>query len=272
MSFELRMLGPLTVLQDGRALELPVSRKARALLAYLALSPRAVLRGRLTDLLFDDVSDPRGELRWCLSKLRGVMGARIQSLDQSVRLELADCLVDAQEVQQACSANLAELPLERVRELLEHFRGAFLEGLQVDGCPEIAGWLLMQRRAFHAWHVALLQRLIDNTPDGESLGYVEKWLELAPHDLRAHELLLEALARAGRIREGEQHLSVSLRLFKSEGLDGSPMEKAWRKATRRNSAPARTLTSASDSHSHDYCLKGRQHLARMMKHGLDSQP
>jgi DNA-binding SARP family transcriptional activator len=270
VTLELRLLGPLTVLQDGRALELPVSRKARALLAYLAMSPRGLLRDRLGDLLFDDVSDPRGELRWCLSKLRGVVGARIQSREGSVRLELADCLVDAHEIEQACKAGAGALAPERARDLLAHFRGAFLEGLQVDNCPEITGWLLTQRRRFQAWHVALLERLADTT-DGESIGYVEKWLAVAPLDMRAHEHLLRALAFHGRFREGEEHLAVSVRLFDAEGLDGAALKRAWRAATARKArAAAFNLTSASDAQSQDYCLQGRQHLAGMMKHGLDT--
>lgn len=271
MTLELRMLGSLTVLQDGRPLDLPVSRKARVLLAYLALAPRGVLRDRLCSLLFEDVSNPRGELRWCLSKLRGVMGDRIQSREQSVQLELGGCVVDAHEIQQACRSDPATLAPARARDLLEQYRGAFLDGLQVDGCPQVTAWLLTQRRSFQAWHVALLQRLAETAPDGESLGYLEKWLELAPLDMNAHERLLESLARAGRFREGEQHLSVSLRLFDSEGLDGAALTRVWRAATTRRTRTGASHTStAAESHSHEYCVQGRQHLARMMKRGLDS--
>src|ERR1041384_8328553 len=73
IGFKIAMLGPLSLARNGIALELPTSRKVRALLAYLALSPRPVGRGRLCELLWDGPDDPRGELRWCLSKLRGVL-------------------------------------------------------------------------------------------------------------------------------------------------------------------------------------------------------
>ncbi|MFL5282649.1 MAG: tetratricopeptide repeat protein, partial [Rhodopila sp.] len=53
---------------------------------------------------------------------------------------------------------------------------------------------------------------------------------LAPFDPRVHELLLNALARDGRIREGEEHLAATLQLFESEGLDGAPIRAAWRRA------------------------------------------
>ncbi len=52
---------------------LPPSRKLRALLAYLALAREPVSRSQLCELLWDAPSDPRGELRWCLSKLRRLL-------------------------------------------------------------------------------------------------------------------------------------------------------------------------------------------------------
>ena len=72
-SLQLRLLGALTVSRGGRPVPLPSSRKVRALLAYLALSPRPVARSQLCELLWDVPNDPRGELRWSLSKLRGIV-------------------------------------------------------------------------------------------------------------------------------------------------------------------------------------------------------
>src|SRR5215813_12939327 len=66
----LLLLGPLQVIQDGRPRPPPPSRKARALLAYLAMAARPVSREKLCELFWDVADDPRGELRWCLSKLR----------------------------------------------------------------------------------------------------------------------------------------------------------------------------------------------------------
>ena len=130
----------------------------RALLAYLALAPRATPRHRLCNLLWDTASDPRGELRWALSKLRGVVGAtRIGSREDSVRLELADSSVDALEIQRAARPASTRSRRERARDLLALFNGDFLEGLELDGCPELTGWLLAQRRRFRAWRVALLE-------------------------------------------------------------------------------------------------------------------
>jgi DNA-binding SARP family transcriptional activator len=67
-----QMFGPLTLRRNGVALTLPASRKVRGLFAYLALSPRPVSRSQLCELLWEIPNDPRGELRWCLSKIRNL--------------------------------------------------------------------------------------------------------------------------------------------------------------------------------------------------------
>ena len=67
---EIRLLGELTVLRGGESIPLPPSKKARALLGPLIAVPGPHLRERLCDLLWDGPVDPRGELRWALSRLR----------------------------------------------------------------------------------------------------------------------------------------------------------------------------------------------------------
>lgn len=62
------------VVRSGRAVELPKSRKARALLAYLALENRPVRRTRLCEMFWDSAADPRGGLRWALTRLRKALG------------------------------------------------------------------------------------------------------------------------------------------------------------------------------------------------------
>lgn len=165
MSFHLRMLGPLSVSQDDRVFELPASRKVRALLAYLALAPRATPRHRLCRLLWDTASDPRGELRWSLSKLRGVLGAsRVTSSEDFIRLELADTFVDALEIQRATQAGIGTLTPARASDLLALFDGEFLEGLELDTGVELTAWVVAQRRHFSALRVELVARATQSAP------------------------------------------------------------------------------------------------------------
>lgn len=246
-AIELRLLGPMTVRRDGIALPLPASRKVRGLLAYLAMAPGPVQRGRLCELLWDVPNDPRGELRWALSKIRGVVDApdrrRVVARDDTVALDLTDCSVDVLEVDRATRAGIETLDPERLRALSSLFAGELLEGLEIERSPSFNAWVASQRRHLHGQHVAILKRLVDGAGDDEVLGYLETFLRLAPLDQRNHELLLEALVRQGRLGEGEEHVAATIRLFESEGLDHTLLREFWRAAKRK--AASRSSTSVS---------------------------
>lgn len=70
MSLALSVFGEFALIRDGSRVDLPNSKKTRALLAYLALNPRPHRRERLCDIFWDRTDDPRAALRWSLSKLR----------------------------------------------------------------------------------------------------------------------------------------------------------------------------------------------------------
>lgn len=57
---EIRLLDGLSVRRYGERVPLPVSRKIRALLAWLALEPGEHRRSSLCDLLWAGTADPRG--------------------------------------------------------------------------------------------------------------------------------------------------------------------------------------------------------------------
>lgn len=237
---EIRLLGPCSIRRHGVHQTLPASRKVRALLAYLALSPQAVARSRLCELLWDVPSDPRGELRWCLSKIRGLLDEpgrhRVITVADTVRLDLADCFVDATRIAEA-ARSVPTIDTDRLPVLAALFTGDFLDGLEIDRSPAFDGWLAAQRRRYRVWHVAMLDRLVSDSPDDEALGHLDRWLELAPFDRRAHEFLLRVLARQMRLREGEEHLAATARLFEAEGIDWAPLRDAWRTA-RADAAPS----------------------------------
>ncbi|NUZ07342.1 transcriptional regulator [Schlegelella sp. ID0723] len=237
----MRLLGPLTLRRDGVALALPASRKVRALLAYLAMANRPVTRSHLCELLWDLPSDPRGELRWCLSKLRGVLDEpdrpRVVASGDSVGLDLAGCLVDAREVTAAMQQGIAALPAARLQDLATLCSGSdFLEGLDLPRSPAFAGWRVAERRRLRAAHAALLEHWAKALPPASdaALAAVEQWLAIAPFDRRAHEQLLDALAARGRLREGDEHLSSTARRYELEGQDWAPIGHAWRAAKLRH--------------------------------------
>src|SRR4029453_10622763 len=72
-ALEVRVLGEFAVLRAGRGVGLPPSRKTRALLAYLAVVGRPQHRDHLCGMFWDTPDDPRGALRWSLSKIRQIV-------------------------------------------------------------------------------------------------------------------------------------------------------------------------------------------------------
>jgi TolB-like protein/DNA-binding SARP family transcriptional activator/Flp pilus assembly protein TadD len=188
-------------------------------------------------LLWDVPNDPRGELRWCLSKARGILDEpgrqRVRTQGDTIALDLGDCFVDALEVARAIDKGLDTHVSGELPKLCSMFSGDFLDGLEIDRSPQFQGWLVSQRRRFRGCQTALLENMAGRAKDEEKFGYLEQWLALAPFDQRVHELMLDALGRSGRIREGDEHVAAAVRSFEAEGLDTTPIRSAWKSARSR---------------------------------------
>jgi DNA-binding SARP family transcriptional activator/TolB-like protein len=234
---QLRLLGPMVVHRGQTPLALPPSRKARALLAYLALAARPVSRHHLSELLWDTPNDPRGELRWCLSKLRRTIDlpgepSHVQTDGDLLRLQ-GPLAVDVAQIDAAARGGLAAMAPDALQLLLPRFEaGDFLEGLEIAAAPGYAAWLAGQRHRLRALHAAVLDHLSARLPLGgdDTLTLLMRWVGLAPFERRAHTRLLQALAGRGQLREGDAHLQGAVRLFEAEGQDAGPLVHAWRAA------------------------------------------
>lgn len=246
-SLEIRLLGPLQLSRGGDVLKLPSSRKVRALLGYLALASRPVTRSQICELLWDVPNDPRGELRWCLSKIRGLIDEkgrkRVIADGNTIRVDLSDCVVDTLEVTRAPEHGIQKLGVERQQTLAAHFSGELLEGLEIARSPMFDAWITAERRRFRGIQTVLLENLSRALPHESAAPYIDEWLKLSPFDRSAHELLLGSLARQGRIADGEAHLAAACKLFEADGLDTAPLRELWR-ATREKHAASMQVEAA----------------------------
>jgi DNA-binding SARP family transcriptional activator len=241
-SLRFRLLGPLELSRGGEILKLPASRKVRALLGYLVLASRPVARSQVCELLWDVPNDPRGELRWCLSKIRSLIDEkgrkRVIADGGSIRLDLSDCFVDTLEVTHAPEHGIKKLGVDQQKTLAGLFRGELLEGLEIARSPMFDAWITAERRRFRAIQAVLLENLARDQPHAQAAPYLEQWLRLSPFDRQAHEILLTSLAMQGRVAEGEAHLATSSKLFEADGLDSTPLREIWR-AARAKAASVR---------------------------------
>ena len=233
-SLQFRLLGTLQLSRGGDVLKLPSSRKVRALLGYLVLASRPVTRSQVCELLWDVPNDPRGELRWCLSKIRGLIDEpgrkRIIADGSTIRIDLSDCVVDTLEVTQAPEHGIQKLGVDRQKHLAALFAGDVLENLEIARSPMFDAWIVAERRRFRGIQTVLLENLARALPHDAAAPYIDEWLRLSPFDTCAHELLLSALARHGRIAEGEAHLAAAVKLFEGDGLDSGALRVCWQRA------------------------------------------
>jgi DNA-binding SARP family transcriptional activator/predicted ATPase len=242
----IRLLGTLSVLRDGVPVALPRSRKVRALLGFLALTSGPVGRSKLCNLLWEVPDDPRGELRWCLSRMRSVLGPDHHRLTtpvtDHVALDVSGLFVDAIAVDRALKPGVGEMETADLGEVRAWFGGELLGGLHLDGSAGFYGWLTAQRQRYRTIQIAVLQELVRRSPSGseEMFARLDEWLQIAPFDLQPHEIMLETLAQRGRLRDAQEHLAKTIRLFEAEGIDTFSLREKWRAIrgeSRRSSDP-----------------------------------
>src|SRR5690606_31654514 len=108
----------------------PPSRKTRALLAWLTLHRRRFRREQLCELLWEIPDDPRGALRWSLSKIRRLLDEpgrpRVLADRNGVEIDISDVAIDVCELQALVRDGLAEAPAGELEAAAARFRGNFL--------------------------------------------------------------------------------------------------------------------------------------------------
>jgi DNA-binding SARP family transcriptional activator/tetratricopeptide (TPR) repeat protein len=240
----LLLLGPLQVIQGGTRLCLPPSRKARALLAYLAMAPRPVAREKLCKLFWDAADDPKGELRWCLSKLRrlvdGPTTKRLFADREQVGINTTSLDIDVVSAARNTQRALTSGSPSDLRSLIALFRGDFLEGHSVGGAPSFDNWLAGQRHHFRQLHRQLLERLGAVLPpeSDDRIEVLRQCIELAPFDEATHIELIRTLLRRAFHAEAERQIDASIARFQAEGIDPTSLKSAFAAAQRSVSKPA----------------------------------
>ena len=220
MGLDILLLGELEVRRDERLLLLPPSRKARALLAYLVVTRRPQLRSRLVDLLWEGPDDPRGALRWSLSRIRSLLDepgtARIAANRERVSFEPRGASVDV-DIVEAMASRAADAPLAQLRAAAALFRGELCEGLDVEGSFAFESWCTAQREKARALRATILSVLVSRLVDApvDALGYARTWIEADPLSDAGHTAVLRLLGRIGRRREALIHYDAYRRFLET---------------------------------------------------------
>ncbi len=237
-ALSLRFLGEIELRRGRRRLSLPPSKKTRALLAHVALSPRPIRRERLCTLLWDVTDDPRGALRWSLSKLRSLVDdastTRLLADRETVAFDATAARIDVVAVRAALARGPEHLPTPALTALAQEFRGEFLEGLELPGFLEFQAWCIGQREEMRQLQAAVLRTLVARCADrpADALPHARALVQCDPLDEEARALLVRLLLADHRPREAAEHYRSAKRVLLELGrpLAGA-LETAWATAT-----------------------------------------
>jgi len=160
---QISLLGELRVVSLGAEVTLPASRKARALLAFLAATGRPHRRERLCELFWELPDDPKAALRWSLSKLRRVVDApdrpRIVADRERVSLDARDIEIDIRDIDARLRQQAVPLAVEDLEAMARALDSVFLDGLDGAGDEAFDAWLMAEREDAEVARIAVLQQL-----------------------------------------------------------------------------------------------------------------
>ncbi|MFG1497936.1 alpha/beta fold hydrolase [Saccharospirillum sp. HFRX-1] len=230
MTLSIKTLGDLAISSDGQPLELPQSKRTRALIAYLAVAARPHRRDRLCEIFWKLPDDPRSALRWSLSKIRPLVNAggknRLVADRERVSLLTYDMLIDIRDIEmKANDPFTSPKELEAMHTTLQE---VFLEGLDLPDQELFQHWLTAQRRVVAQLRAKVMFRLSSHPelPPSMQLYWARLWEELEPYNPSAATRLITLLESIGLTRELS---SLTVRLtkrFQSTGINWSPKRRS----------------------------------------------
>ncbi len=227
----IQLLGPVRAAVDDIPLAVD-TRKAVALLAYLAVTARPASRESLAALLWPESGgeEARGALRRTLSVLNGGLGGVGLEIDRSsVSLRPADLDVDLSAFRQAlsrvrihgdpadatCPDCLRDLDLAEALD-----RGEFMSGFSLRDSAIFDEWQLAEAESYRRELTGALEHLVRGRAAtgawSAAIVGARRWLELDPLHEPAHRLLMIALARAGEPAAALQQYRDCVRVLDRE--------------------------------------------------------
>jgi DNA-binding SARP family transcriptional activator/pimeloyl-ACP methyl ester carboxylesterase len=216
-SLRVSVLGNLAVLRHRTRMQLPPSKKTRALLGYLAVTARPHSRDRLCAMFWAVPDDPRAALRWSLTRLRPLVDEpdcrRIIADRENVGLDLGRVTVDISSLRSVARNGMDSVSTDALRQATVAFEGDFLEGLDLPDCHEFQIWCTGEREETRRLRVRLLTALVarlEHVPD-EALPHARALSLLEPADEAAQATLVRLLRAAGRWREAEEQFERAQR-------------------------------------------------------------
>jgi DNA-binding SARP family transcriptional activator/predicted ATPase len=251
----LYLLGPPRIERDGEPIKVD-TRKAIALLAYIAITGESHRRDALVNLLWPEYDQTRGRaaLRRTLSALKKALSGDWLDVDREsiglnssadvwldvgqFRSHLTQCLTHGHPASEVCPACLTSLT-----DAVELYRGDFLSGFTLKDSFNFDDWQFFQADGLRRELAGALERLVlCHSAQGEfesAIKYARHWLALDRLSESAHCQLMCLYAWSGQRSAALRQYQECERILQS-ALGVSPQEStaALYRAIQEGRAPA----------------------------------
>ncbi len=234
-SLKFTLFGGVAVTRGGQPITDFVSRKALALLCYLAVNRRPHPRPVLQALLWGEApeTDAANSLRNALSNVRKLTGEQMEITRQAAGFRPeAQCWVDVEVLQVADRITaepegaLSAAQIEELEAAILLYQGEFMAGFSVEDASAFEEWLLAERERLRLAYLKILHRLVQHYSQAglheRAIERNSQLLSVEPWKEEAHRQQMLLLARAGRWSEALAQFRLCRELLSRE-LDVEPM-------------------------------------------------
>ncbi len=208
----LSVLGGLTLTEPASGVPIgSARRKPLAILAVLAASgPAGSDRDAVASLLWSDLDDTRARraLAQSLYALRReVGGPEIVEGGTQLRLRAEAVSSDLAELESLFTRATTGTSEEAITQLVDCYRGAFLEGVYFQGCASFDQWIDATRARLERRFVAAVYTYVSgDVGDAQALPVLEASLRRVPQATQLALVMARRLAGAGRASEAQSVL------------------------------------------------------------------
>jgi len=226
------LLGTPVVLLDDVPIQVD-TRKAVALLAYLAMSSGPQSREVLAALLWpdNDGSSARAALRRTLSALNRALAGHALHIDRTMvcLLDVEGVWVDVTRFRRLVGrAGSNEVDVDQLAEAVALVRGDFMAGFALRDTPEFDDWQFFQAEGLRRELAATLDKLITGYVDrgqwDAAISQARHRLALDPLHEPAHRTLMELYHRTGQRSAALRQYRECVRVLEQE-LAVPPLEE-----------------------------------------------
>ncbi len=220
----IKLLGTPEIYQNDQLVPRFRTRKAQALLIYLAATDRRWTRDSLATLFWPETDDAtaRKNLRDILPSLRRQLGDYLLFDDERIGLKSADCYTcDVTQFTALLEQALPTIDLNILTETLARYRGEFLEGyatFRISADFEL--WVLRERERLHQLALTGFTTLCQRQQEGGAYAaaLTTNWqlLKLAPWDEAVHRQQMLLLAQCGQHAAALAHYATCRQILADE--------------------------------------------------------